>query len=140
MWRRLSKLLWRLKVAGKRLELRTTPLRPISTMALVGVVAFSIFALMGGIYNLLERPLAMISIGQGRWSFLYPGSVNVQTLNESLVAAVLYVVGLAGFYYLYKSTRLIYRPREAYLNLLIGFSLILLAVFYSLSLLNQKVS
>ncbi len=139
MSRRLSKLLWRIRVAGKRLEPRATPLRMISMAALIGIIAFSIFALMGGIYNLLERPLAMVTTGQGRWSFLYPGSINVQTLNESLVAAILYAIGFAGFYSLHKSTRLLYRPREAYLNLLIGFSLILLAVFYSLSLLNQKV-
>lgn len=139
MSRRLTKSLWKLKGAARRLEPKATPFKSISAVALVAVVAFSVFALMGGVYNVLERPMAMISTGEGRWSFLYPGSISVQTLNESLVAALLYLMGFAGFYSLHKSMKLLYRPRQAYLNLLIGFSLILLAVFYSLSLLGQKV-
>jgi len=138
--RRISKALWKLRVAARRLEPKAAaPFKSISALLLVATIAFSVFALMGGIYNLLERPFAMVSIGEGRWSFIYPGSINAQTLNESLVAAILYILGFAGFYLLHKSTRLLYRPREAYLNLIIGFSLVLLSVLYSLSLLNQKV-
>jgi hypothetical protein len=62
-----------------------------------------------------------------------------QTLNESLIAAFLYMLGLGGLYMLLRSTRFAYRPRNAYLLLILGTLTVLIVVFYSTALINQKI-
>jgi len=62
-----------------------------------------------------------------------------QTINESLIAGFLYMLGFGGLYMLLRSTRYAYRPRNAYLLLIVGTLVVLLVVFYSNSLLTQKI-
>ncbi len=62
-----------------------------------------------------------------------------QTLNESMIAGFLYMLGLGGLYMLLRSTRYAYRPRNAYLLLILGTLTVLLVVFYSSSLMNAKI-
>lgn len=106
------------------------------------IFGFSIFLLIGGIYNIVEilggRALALIP-GTGGWTVVYPGSLHMQTINESLVAAFLYLLGIIGFFLLTKGIKLSYKPRQAYLTLIFGFMLILLISYYSFTLLQSKI-
>jgi hypothetical protein len=70
---------------------------------------------------------------------LIPGTLGQQTLNESLIAGFLYMLGLGGLYMLLRSTRYAYRPRNAYLLLIVGTLVVLIVVFYSNSLITQKI-
>jgi ABC-type microcin C transport system permease subunit YejB len=51
---------------------------------------------------------------------------------------MLYLIGLAGLYMLFRSTRFAYRPRNAYILLIIGFVTTIIVVYYSGQLLLQK--
>jgi hypothetical protein len=115
-------------------------IKPSVTIITFIVLAFAIFSLAGGIYDLLERPVSLLpSARPGGWTFLYRGSLNAQTLNESILASLLYLLGIAGLYMLYRSTRYAYRPRNAGLLLILGLAFTVVVVVYSFQLLEQKI-
>jgi len=94
--------------------------------------------LAGGVYDVLEHPLTLLPKGGG-WTFIYTGNLNVQTLLESLNVALLYSIGVIGLYMLMRSTRLVYKPRQGYLLLILGLAISFIAVYYCTTLLQEKV-
>lgn len=142
---RLRKLPWRMRRAFGNLGYSMRILRmprartgPYTTVALIVILAFVGFILAGGIYDLLAHPISLLPTPTG-YSVLIQGTLGQQTLNESLIAAFLYMLGLGGLYMLLRSTRFAYRPRDAYLLLILGTVTVLLVVFYSNALITQKV-
>ncbi len=116
--------------------------RPSLTLMLAIIIGLAIFFLVGGVYNYVEimmgRAISLIPRDSG-WTFIYPGSLHMQTVTESIVAAFLYLLGILGLYLLLKGTRLAYKPRQAYLTLIFGLMLVLLISYYLSFLLNSKV-
>jgi hypothetical protein len=142
---RLRKLPWKLQRTfgnlGYSLRIFRMPTGrrgPSTTIALIVVLAFVGFILAGGIYDLLVRPISLLPTPTG-YSVLIQGTLGQQTLNESLIAGFLYMLGLVGLYMLLRSTRSAYRPRNAYLLLILGTITVLLVVFYSNALITQKI-
>ena len=113
-------------------------MKPSTTILALAVVIFVGFVLAGGVYDILEHPISLLPTSYG-YSVVIQGTLGQQTLNESLIAAFLYFLGLAGLYMLLRSTRYAYRPRNAYLLLILGTLTVLLVVFYSTSLINTKI-
>jgi hypothetical protein len=142
---RLRKLPWRLQRTlgnlGYSLRIFRGPAtrrKPSTTVLLILVIGFVGFILAGGIYDIMERPISLLPTTTG-YSVLIKGTLGQQTLNESLIAAFLYMLGLGGLYMLLRSTRFAYRPRNAYLLLILGTLTVLMVVFYSNSLISQKI-
>lgn len=142
---RLRKLPWRLQRTlgnlGYSLRIFRGPTarrKPSTTVLLLVILGFVGFILAGGIYDIMERPISLLPTTTG-YSVLIKGTLGQQTLNESLIAAFLYMLGLGGLYMLLRSTRFAYRPRNAYLLLILGTLTVLMVVFYSNSLISQKV-
>jgi len=101
------------------------------------IIALSIFLLGGGIYDIIEKPVP-IGMRGGRVITFYPYGINEQLLGESLLVMILYGLGVVGLILTYQSTKFAYRPRQAYIMLLIGISLVTLSyIFVELSL-RQK--
>lgn len=94
-------------------------------------IAASIFLLGGGVYDLLERPLVAIIGSGGRIIVFYPYTLNEQFLMESIVVMIAYAIGVAGFLLVYQSTKYAYRPRQAFILLLVGSVLVVAAYFMS---------
>jgi hypothetical protein len=116
----------------------TRRMKPSTTVLALAVVIFVGFVLAGGVYDILEHPISLLPTSYG-YSVVIQGTLGQQTLNESLIAAFLYFLGLAGLYMLLRSTRYAYRPRNAYLLLILGTLTVLVVVFYSTSLINTKI-
>jgi len=149
---RLSRLRWRISrfftnVAYRFRILRlpsTRAMKPSVTIATLAIMGFAIFLLAGGVYDALEA-IAGTSIAilqqssASGWTFIYPGDIHRQTTSESLVVGLLYFVGISGLYMLLRSTRLAYRPRQAYLLLILGLLLTGLTVYYITFLLTGKI-
>lgn len=109
------------------------------TILLLAVVGLATFLLAGGVYDLLEKPVSLLPrASQQGWTFIYPGGIGGQTLNESILSALLYLIGLGGLYMLFRSTRYAYRPRNAYILLIAGFAITILVIYYAGALLSQK--
>ncbi len=143
---RLRRLPWRLQRAftnlGYSMRILRGPtarrMKPSTTVIMIGVLLFVGFVLAGGIYDILERPISLLPSPTG-YSVVIKGTLGQQTLNESLIAAFLYMLGLGGLYMLLRSTRYAYRPRNAYLLLILGTFTVLLVIFYSTTLINAKI-
>ena len=123
--RRFSSLVFSLRKAYQRIQIA----KPSPLLFAVLAIALSIFLLGGGVYDILEKPLALLPGLQGRWIFYIPYRLHEQTLNQSLIAMLLYTLGVTGFLLMYQSTKFAYKPRQASTLLLIGAVLTVLAFF-----------
>jgi len=101
--------------------------KPSVLVFAVAVVAASIFLLGGGIYDILEKPYFAIFLEGGRFIGVYPYSLNEQLLAESIFVMLIYAIGAGGFLLTYQSTKYAYRPRQAFMFLLIGVIFIIVA-------------
>jgi len=143
---RAGKSSWRIKRffvnLGYRFRAMGVPqaraMKPSTTLLIGAMLVFVTFILAGGVFDILEKPLALLPKGSG-WTFVYRGSINIQTLNESILAGLLYFLGILGLYLLLRSTRLVYNPRHAYITLILGLMITLIAVYYSSSFLASKI-
>jgi hypothetical protein len=91
------------------------------------VVAFSLFLMAGGIYDIIEQPdIAGFSSTGGIISF-FPYGITQQLLLESVIVMIFYGMGFAGFLVAYRSTKYAYDPRQAYRFLLVGCVLVLIS-------------
>ncbi len=110
----------------RRTYRRITTVKPSLFVVAAIIAGVSIFLLGGGIYDILEQPLVAIPIGS-RILFFYPGTLQEQTGLDSLFAMGAYLFGLIGILLVYQSTKYAYRPRQAFMLLLIGVMFILFA-------------
>ena len=106
--RAFTNLSYSLRIFGSPTARR---MKPSTTVMIVAVLVFVGFVLAGGIYDILERPISLLPSPTG-YSVVIKGTLGQQTLNESLIAAFLYMLGLGGLYMLLRSTRFAYRPRN----------------------------
>lgn len=98
-----------------------------STLVLAGLaIAISVFLLGGGIFAFLEKPLVALVLSGGRLFFYYPG-LGMQSVSEGIFVMILYTLGIVGFLLAYQSTKYAYRPRQAFMMLLIGMVFVLIA-------------
>jgi len=101
------------------------------------VTAFSLFLLAGGVYDILEQPLSAIPWGRSVL-FFYPYTLQAQAVIESLGIMFAYAMGVAGILLMYQSTKYAYKPRQAFMMLLSGVVLILIAYIYVESIVFSK--
>ncbi len=104
---------------------RLLTLKPSTLLLASLAIGASIFLLGGGIYDILEQPIVAFVSG-GRIIPYYPQALNDQLLGESIASMVLYSIGVVGLIVVYRSTKYVYRPREAFTWLLIGIVLFLI--------------
>lgn len=143
---RVGKISWRAKRFFVNLGYRfraigipqTRAIKPSTTLLVFAMMFFVVFILAGGVFDILETPLALLPKGSG-WTFVYKGSISIQTLNESILAGLLYFLGVLGLYLLLRSTRQVYNPRQAYITLILGLMVTLIAVYYCTSFLSSKI-
>lgn len=132
---------FKFKLGGSNLQ-NIRYFKPPLTLITSIIIGLSIFFFIGGVYDIVEiitgRALSLIPRAGG-WTFIYPGSLHMQTISESIVGAMLYLLGIMGLYLLLRGTRLAYKPRQAYLTLIFGLMLVLLITYYSSFLLRSKV-
>lgn len=118
---------------------RITTAKPSLFLVAIIVAAVSIFLLGGGIYDILEQPLLGIPVGR-RILFFYPGTLSEQTILDSMFAMTSYFFGVAGILLMYQSTKYAYRPRQAFMFLLIGAMFFLIAYVLMENLVYQKLT
>ena len=100
--------------------------KPSLLIFAVAIIAASIFMLGGGVYDILEKPFFAFFI-EGRFIGVYPYSLNEQLLAESIFVMLVYAIGAGGILLTYQSTKYAYRPRQAFMFLLIGIVFIIVA-------------
>jgi len=95
-------------------------------------IAYAIFLFGGGLYTLIgpdaaaRQPSAYVN---GRFFFLYP-DISHQFISDTIISVILYTLGFAGLLAIYQSTKSAYKPRQAYMMLVIGVTFLLLAYIF----------
>jgi hypothetical protein len=87
-----------------------------------------VFLFAGGLYTIIIQPLPSAYVS-GRFYFLYP-DIGSQFISDTVIAAMLYVIGFIGILAIYQSTKYAYKPRQAYMMLVIGLALLVMAYIF----------
>jgi len=121
-----------------KLYKKITAAKP-STLTLSFIaVALTIFLLGGGLYTIIMKPLPAPYYG-GRFIFLYP-KLSEQLGAENIIVPVLYSLGILGLIFIYQSTRYAYKPRQAYMMVLVGITLLLIAYMSLEAIVSRKLA
>jgi hypothetical protein len=84
------------------------------------------------------KPLPAVYYG-GRFLFLYP-QLSEQFISDSIVAMTVYALGIIGLLVIYQSTKYVYKPRQAYMMMIVGIVLLLLAYIFLEASIQIKLS
>ncbi len=111
-------------------------LRKISTNAptafivtAVGI-AYAVFLFGGGLFSLINwRTIQTSGYINGQFFFLYPQLSN-QFVSDTIITVILYLLGFIGLLTIYQSTKSAYKPRQAYMMLVVGVTLLLVAYIF----------
>jgi len=102
--------------------------RPSSFVISIIVISYAVFLFGGGLYTVISSPLPAYYTGKG-FIFLYP-ELGSQFVSDTVIAVMLYAIGFIGLLAIYQSTKYAYKPRQAYMMLVIGVTLLLLAYIF----------
>ena len=113
-------------IAGKARDAsrihRSRQLETISRYAGVTMIIFIVFILGGGVYDIIESPPASLQTSSGAMTSISPYA-GEQTINESIVAMLLYGCCFVGLFLVGRSTQVLYDKSKANFNLMIGLGL-----------------
>ncbi len=99
----------------------------ISVITLLGM-AYVIFLFGGGLYTLIEKPLPAYYTGS-TFYFLYP-DISSQFVGDTIISVALYALGFFGLLAMYQSTKSAYKPRQAYMLMIVGVTFVLLSYIF----------
>jgi hypothetical protein len=109
----------------------------IAIITIIGM-AYAVFIFGGGLFTLIEHP-SPSAYFNGRFYFLYP-SISSQFISDTAVSAILYALGFVGLLTIYQSTKSAYKPRQAYMMLIIGVTFLLLSYIFLEGAISFKAS
>jgi len=112
--------------------------RPSNLIIPIAAIGFAVFLFGGGLYDIIMQPLPAVYYG-GRFLFLYP-QLSEQFIGDSIVAMTVYALGIKGLLAVYQSTKYVYKPRQAYMMMIIGVVLLLLAYIFLEASIQIKIS
>jgi hypothetical protein len=107
---------------------RISTAKPSTFIVSLVVIASAVFLFGGGIFTVTLKPLPSAYVN-GRFYFLYP-NVGQQFVSDTIISVMLYVMGFVGLLIIYQSTKYAYKPRQAYMMLVIGVALLFLAYVF----------
>jgi hypothetical protein len=128
MSRTVKRRVTSLSFSVNKLYRAITTAKPSNLLIPTLAIAFAVFLFAGGVYDLIQRPLPAVYYNN-RFLFLNP-YLSEQFVSDSIVAAIIYSLGIIGLIVLYQSTRYVYKPRQAYMMLIIGLTLMFMAYIF----------
>jgi len=138
MSRRVKKSISSLSFSLSKIYRTISTARPSNLVIPLLSIALAVFLFGGGLYDLILKPLPAVYYS-GTFLFLYP-SLSDQFISDSIVAMMTYSLGIAGLLAVYQSTKYVYKPRQAYMMLLMGMALVMLAYVILEASLHFKLS
>lgn len=142
MSRKIKRKISSLSYSLNRFYRKISTTRPSTILLSAIVIAVAIFLFGGGLYNIIRRPLPSAYVelpGGGRFLFLYP-QLSEQFITDSMIATILYSLGIIGVIAMYQSTKYAYKPRQAYMMFLVGVVLLLIAYIFLETAIQIKLS
>ncbi|MCL2287625.1 MAG: OST3/OST6 family protein [Candidatus Bathyarchaeota archaeon] len=112
----------------------THPSALVITAIMIGYV---LFLLGGGLFAVTSENLMPSLYYNDKFYFLYP-SLSDQFIADTVISVMLYLMGFAGLLTIYQSTKSVSKPRQAYMMLVVGISLVLLSYIFLESAISIK--
>ncbi len=111
---------------------------PTTFLITVLALGYTLFLLGGGLFTLINKPLpAYIGNNGNTILFLAPGISN-QFGADTFIAIILYALGFVGLLAIYQSSKNAYKPRQAYMLLIIGITFLLISYIFLEGAINFK--
>jgi len=100
-----------------------------STLLVTAIgISYAIFLFGGGLFTLINHPMPSAYVN-GRFFFLYP-DIGSQFIADTIISVTLYALGFMGLIFIYQSSKSAYKPRQAYMMMVIGVALLLLSYVF----------
>ena len=117
---------------------KVTSSKPSASTFTTIVVLFAVFLFCGGVFTLTDAggPISRLTSAYLNNQFFFlatrsiGGGLGEQFIVEPILSGALYVMGFAGLLFMYRSTKSAFKPRQAYMTMIIGVSLFLLAYIF----------
>ncbi len=116
--------------------LSTHPSTFIITVVFIG---YALFMFAGGLFSITSEGILPSLYYNNKFYFLYPDISN-QFISDTVVSMMLYLMGFIGLLSVYKSTKNANKPRQAYMLMIIGVSLVLLSYIFLEGAISFKVN
>jgi len=111
---------------------------PTALIILVIIIGYAVFLFGGGLFTVANKvPPSMYY--ENKFYFLYP-SISDQFIADTAISVMLYLMGFAGLLTIYRSTKSANKPRQAYMLLIAGISLVLLSYIFLESAISIKIA
>lgn len=107
---------------------RLSTSKPSLITTALAMITFATFLFSGGLLTLIDQPPVAVYTGR-QFYFLYP-ALDQQFVMDTVFSAMLYAIGLAGLLLIYRSTKSAFKPRQAYMSMIIGVTLVLLSYLF----------
>jgi hypothetical protein len=101
---------------------------PTAFLVMAVGISYAIFLFGGGLYTLINHPSPSAYVNN-QFYFLYP-DLSSQFISDTLISVILYALGFVGLLAIYQSSKSAYKPRQAYMLLIIGVTLLLLSYVF----------
>ena len=144
-WNKYLGKLWPERVVHKpafRLEIGKIPDIPMPSRNVLFIVllGFMGFIIAGGIYDMTRFtiPLSYQNIGGYITPEFFWQDLHEQFIIEGIGFAIVVMLGFAGTYFIYHSTKHFYRPNYAYVFIIIGIAMIMISFFFAEVMIQEK--
>ena len=144
-WNKSLNKFWPEKIVHKpalRLEIRKIPDIPMPSRNVLFVIllAFMGFIIAGGIYSMTRYtvPLTYQNIGGYITPEFFWNDLHEQFILEGIGFAIVVMLGFAGTYSIYTSSKHFYRPNYAYILIAIGIAMLLVAFVLAEVMIQEK--
>lgn len=101
---------------------------PSAALITIVGISYAVFIFGGGLFTLINHPQPSAYVN-GIFYFLYP-DISSQFVADTLISVTLYALGFMGLLAIYQSTKSAYKPRQAYMLLVVGIALLLLSYVF----------
>ena len=136
MSRTVKKKISSMSYSMNKLYRRVSTTKPSTLILSIIAIAIAIFLFGGGLYDLTMKPYPAVYSG-GRFILVDP-RLSEQFITDSIVAIILYSLGVFGLLVIYQSTKYAYKPRQAYMMFIVGAVLLLLAYIFLEAAIQKK--
>jgi len=118
--------------------LTTHPSMLIITLIFIG---YALFLFGGGLFTITTEGILPSYFNENTQTFylLYPDISN-QFVSDTVVSMMLYGMGFVGLLAIYRSTKNTKNPRQAYMLMIVGVSLVLLSYIFLEGAISFKVN
>ena len=107
----------------------------LTILTIVGL-AYTLFIFGGGVFTVINHPSPSAYVNN-QFYFIYP-SLSSQFISDTIIAILLYGLGFAGLFLIYQSTKSAYKPRQAYMMLVIGVTFLFISYIFVESIVHYK--